>query len=276
MSFAEATAVSPGATEPPPPHLDRFDVTIAEGWDILGNANGGYVLATIARALSATLGRPDPITVTSHYLRPVSAGTAVVDVETVRVGRTLATGTARMSRDGNPLVEVLGAFGDLGPDGVDPDAPRLLRGEPPELPPVEECISMASASDAPTQFSSKIDLRFHPDDLGFVRGQPSGVPRMRGWIRLPEGEPFGTLGVLLAADAFPPTVFNASLPVAWAPTVELTVHVRARPAPGWLRGTFETWFVSGGRLEVSGELWDDNDELVAQSRQIALVPRPTS
>lgn len=275
MSFAEATSVSPGSTEPPPPKLDRFDVTIAEGWDILGNANGGYVLATVARALSATLGRPDPITVTSHYLRPVSAGPAVVDVETVRIGRTLATGTARLSRDGSPLVEVLAAFGDLGPDGVDPNAPRLIRSAPPELPPVEECISMASASESPTQFSSKVDMRFHPEDLGFVRGTPSGTPRMRGWFQLPGGEPLDSIGLLLAADAFPPTVFNASLPVAWAPTVELTVHVRARPAPGWLRGAFETWFVSGGRLEVSGELWDETGDLVAQSRQIALVPRPT-
>ncbi len=114
MGFADATAVTPGTTAPPPPELTRYDVTIAEGWDILGNANGGYVLSTIARALSTTLGRPDPITVTAHDLRPVSAGPAVVDVETVRIGRTLATATARLSRDGSPLVEVLGAFGDVG------------------------------------------------------------------------------------------------------------------------------------------------------------------
>jgi hypothetical protein len=29
--------------------------------------------------------------------------------------------------------------------------------------------------------------------------------------------------------------FNARLPVAWTPTVELTAHIRASPAPGWLR-----------------------------------------
>jgi len=275
MSFAEATSVTRGTTAPPPSHLERFDATITEGWDILGNANGGYVLATIARALSTALERPDPITITAHYLRPVSSGPAVIDVEKVREGRTLASATARLSRDGIALVEVLGAFGDLVPSGVVVDAPRLLRGAPPPLPPVEECVSMRSAAESPTQFSTKVDMRFHPEDLGFATGNPSGIPRMRGWFRLPDDEPLGTIGVLLAADAFPPTVFNASLPVAWAPTVELTVHVRARPARGWLRGTFETRFVTGGRLEVDGELWDETDELVAQSRQIALVPRPT-
>lgn len=276
MSFAEASAVSPGTTEAPPQHRQRYDVTIAEGWDILGNANGGYVLATVARAMRTEVDRVDPITITSHYLRPVGPGPAVVDVDTIRSGRTLATATACLSRDGKALIEVLGAFGDLGTPASSEGAPHLVRGEPPYLPPVGECISLRDALEAPTEFSSKVDIRFHPEDIGFVSGAPSGVPRMRGWIRLADGSHFDTIGVLLAADAFPPTVFNVSLPVAWAPTVELTVHVRARPQPGWLRGIFETRFVTGGRLEVDGELWDTGDQLVAQSRQIALVPRPTA
>jgi acyl-CoA thioesterase len=53
----------------------------------------------------------------------------------------------------------------------------------------------------------------------------------------------------------------------------LTAHVRARPAPGWLRCVFTTRFVTGGFLEEDGELWDDTGRLVAQSRQLALIPR---
>ena len=94
-----------------------------------------------------------------------------------------------------------------------------------------------------------------------------------GWFRLRDSEPIDTLGLLLAVDAFPPTAFNARLPVAWTPTIELTAHVRARPAPGWLRCVFTTRFVTGGFLEEDGELWDASGHLVAQSRQLALVPR---
>jgi len=68
-------------------------------------------------------------------------------------------------------------------------------------------------------------------------------------------------------------VFNADLPVEWTPTIELTAHVRARPEPGWLRCRFATHFVTGGFLEEDGEIWDGADRLVAQSRQLALVPR---
>lgn len=82
-----------------------------------------------------------------------------------------------------------------------------------------------------------------------------------------------TTGLLVAVDAFPPTIFFAGLPVAWVPTLELTAHIRARPAPGWLRGAFSTRFVTGGFLEEDGEVWDSEGRLVAQSRQLALLPR---
>ena len=96
---------------------------------------------------------------------------------------------------------------------------------------------------------------------------------MRGWFRLRDGETVDTTALLCAVDAFPPTAFNARLPVAWTPTVELTAHVRAAPAPGWLACAFATRFVTGGFLEADGEVWDTRGRLVAQSRQLTLVPR---
>jgi acyl-CoA thioesterase len=94
-----------------------------------------------------------------------------------------------------------------------------------------------------------------------------------GWFRLRDGEPVDTLSLLVAVDAFPPTVFFANLPIAWVPTLELTTHVRARPAPGWLACSFATRFITGGFLEEDGEVWDATGRLVAQSRQLALLPR---
>ena len=58
---------------------------------------------------------------------------------------------------------------------------------------------------------------------------------MRGWFRLRDDEPLDTLALVLAVDAFPPTSFNASLPVGWTPTVELTAHVRRARSDGLAR-----------------------------------------
>jgi hypothetical protein len=138
---------------------------------------------------------------------------------------------------------------------------------------VEACATHDPSGEVPLPFMGRVDLRLHPDDAGFSDGRPSGSPRRRGWFRLRDDEPAGTLGLLVATNAFPPTAFDARLPLGWTPTVELTAHVRARPEPGWLRCRFTTRFVTGGFLEEDGEVWDASGRSVARSRQLALVPR---
>jgi hypothetical protein len=64
--------------------------------------------------------------------------------------------------------------------------------------------------------------------------------------------------------------------VGWVPTVEYTVHVRGVPAPGPLRCVFRSRFVQNGCLDEDGEVWDSRDQLVAQSRQIGLLPQGVS
>ena len=63
------------------------------------------------------------------------------------------------------------------------------------------------------------------------------------------------------------------VPVAWAPTLELTVHVRGVPAAGPLRCRFRNRFMQNGLFEEDGEIWDSRGAIVAQSRQLALIPR---
>ena len=58
-----------------------------------------------------------------------------------------------------------------------------------------------------------------------------------------------------------------------APTLELTTHVRAKPAPGWLKVQHRTRNFAGGMFEEDCEVWDSSGRLVAQSRQLARLPR---
>jgi hypothetical protein len=247
----------------------EWSASIHEGWDIAGRANGGYLLAIAVRALVGAAGRPDPIAVTGHYLAPGTPGEVRVSTRVLKEGRRFATGTATMASGGRPLLAVLGTLGDLARAA----GPELIGGAPPELPPPEDCVEVAAAAAPPPPFMGKVELRLHPDDGAFRVGGRSGSPLMRGWFRLPDGETIDTVTLLCAVDAFPPTAFNASLPLAWTPTIELTAHVRAIPSPGWLRCRFSTRFVTGGFLEEDGEVWDPAGRLVAQSRQLALVPR---
>jgi hypothetical protein len=249
----------------------RMDVT--PGWDINGNANGGYVLALAASAMRAASGRPDPVTVTAHYLAPVTAGPVVVVPEIVKAGRRLVTVSARVEREGRQLVTLLGAFGSAAAPGE----PIYLGGAPPELPPVDQCVPR-SPTQGPVEVTlmDRLTVFLHPDDASMQSGQPSGEGVVRGWFGFADGRPMDTLALLLAADAFPPAVFNlAGLPRGWVPTVELTVHVRGLPAPGLLRARFQTRFVTGDAFEEDSELWDSAGRLVAISRQYAFLARPS-
>ena len=93
---------------------------------------------------------------------------------------------------------------------------------------------------------------------------------MAATISVPPSRDADPLSLLLAVDALPPTAFDLGLK-GWVPTIELTVHIRALPAPGPVRVAITTRNLAGGFLEEDAEIWDSADRLVAQSRQLATV-----
>ncbi|MEX2550709.1 MAG: thioesterase family protein [Nitriliruptoraceae bacterium] len=277
--FTRDTATQPLA---PGRHRGRVD----PGWSVVDDAapNGGYLLAIAARAMRAEASHPDPVSLTGHFLRPPSTGEVTIEVEVIRRGRRHDTLTARLVQDGTECVRVLATFGDLsaarGPTRVDL--------APPSFPPREQCIDTTSGTaalaaagavpDFPIQ--RRFDHRQPPDLAGWAVGRPAGRGEMGGYVRFADAaddDPMDTLGLLVVADCFAPAVFNAGdISARWVPTIELTVQVRARPAPGYLAARFTTQAITNGYLEEDGQIWDAESNLVALSRQLALMPREPS
>lgn len=246
-----------------------FESEVFDGWDIMGNANGGYLLSIAGRAMREHSGRRDPFTVTTHYLAPVPAGKVEVSVDTVKSGKLVTTMTASMRRDGKELVRLLGAFGEMSDDGT-----RHVTAMPPDIAPFEQCVRRTSDDGThPIGLLQNITAHIHPDDSAFINGSVSGTAVMRGWFEFKDQRPLDTLALLLATDAMAPPVFNLPIPQGWVPTLELTVHVRAVPVGTRLACIFRTRVVQGGLLEEDGELWDESGTLVALSRQMAVAAR---
>lgn len=258
-----------------------YDIDLSAGWTIISAVNGGYLLAVLGRALADALPHADPFTISAHYLTASSPGPAVVRTDVVRTGRTLSTGQASLFQyddQGHEVerIRVLASYGDL--DSL-PDDVRTT-AKPPAIPPMDQCFGpQDAASDvrlpsggAPVSGSSAIAdrlmLKLDPSTLGWAVGAPSGKGEMRSWFGLADGRDADPFSLLLAVDALPPTAFEIGLS-GWVPTVELTVHVRCRPAPGPLRVSITTRNLAGGFLEEDAEVWDSADRLVAQSRQLA-------
>ncbi|HSS11935.1 MAG TPA: acyl-CoA thioesterase domain-containing protein [Acidimicrobiales bacterium] len=104
--------------------------SIQPGWDIAGDANGGYLLAMAARALVGATRRPDPITVTAHYLAPGRTGEVHIVTRVLKRAKRFATATATVSSGARPLLAVLGTLGHL----AQLEGPELVDGAPPEIP----------------------------------------------------------------------------------------------------------------------------------------------
>jgi len=247
-----------------------YAAEIHDGWDILGNANGGYVMALVANAMRAECERPEPITITAHYLAPLPPGPVTIAAEVIKRGRRFSTVRASLQQGGRTAIEAIAAFGELGDVSREP---HHVGSEPPDLPPFESCPARGS-SDVPAPFGlvQRLDMRIHPDDAGFAKGAPSERSQVRGWFAFADGRPIDVFGTLLALDAFPPPVLNLPGVNGWVPTIELTVHLRAKPAPGPLRCSFESRIVQGDTCVEDGEAWDANGVCVAQVRQIGLMP----
>ena len=190
----------------------------------------------------------------------------------LREGGSVATVAAELGQEGTTRITALATYGDLRamPDDVATTAERAAR-----CPPLEECVpgthgaggdASRRAADGPLRHALRPDLRRLGDGSAERRGH------IQAWFRMADGHDVDPVGLLMVCDALPPVTFDLGRP-GWAPTLELTVHVRAVPAPGWLKVSHRTRNVAGGMFEEDCEVWDSAGRLVAQSRQLAMQPR---
>jgi acyl-CoA thioesterase len=244
------------------PRDGTFEVAISDRWSGQASINGGFLIANCLRALDAVLPFPDPITVSGFFLRPGNAGRSVMTTEVIRAGRTTAFGQASLSQGGKEVLRVTAAFADL--TAVTPEYAGLT---PPKLPDPAECERITGL--AGITLGQRFEYR-GPAQPGWLSGQPSGEPSAEFWMRFADGRPADTLTLPFIVDGAPPVVLELG---AVSTTIELTAHVRARPAPGWLACRVATRYVAGGYHEEDFEVWDSAGTLVAQSRQLALIRR---
>jgi hypothetical protein len=310
-AFDEATAVSLRGEGRYHTQADpRFAIMVAAGGAAPPAVNGGILMATVLRAVLDCAPNPYPVATSANFLRVPGIGPAEVAVDWIKRGKTASTARAALLQDGEPVLDTTITTGPLPPavaavsqqaavaldaglDGAGADWQSLnWTGAPPDFPDIEDCVDLAwwpgrtaaadaaagseesavAAAAAVAGFAAHVEVLLDPAGLGWRDGRPSGVPQMRGYVRLREDRDPDALMLALAVDALPPVVFGLGA-TGWAPTVELTWHMRAVPAPGPLQVAARSRHVSGGWFDEEAEVWDAAGRLVAQSRQLARVGR---
>ena len=92
----------------------RYRSKVNAGWNIGDNPNGGYLIALVDSAIRESILHPDPVSITTHFLRPGVAGKDCdIMVEIFRSGRTVTNVHATLSQKGKPRLEVVAVYSDL-------------------------------------------------------------------------------------------------------------------------------------------------------------------
>ncbi len=261
MPFDDDIAVRPGAD-------GAYDGAIADGWWTPRGPLGGYVQAIVLRGMQLAVGDDarQPRSMTMHFLRPPQLGPVTVHPTVERAGRSLTTVSARLSQGDKLLGLALGAFSTAW-EGPTLDTAGMPDVEPPEgrEPPPD----LSSSTSRPA-FTDWLTMQHRFGDPPFSRADRGETG---GWIGLREERPIDALTIAVLADAWFPAPWPRLSELAPAPTIDLTLHVRA-PLPlddGVLLGRFTSSLVRDGFFEEDGELWAQDGTLVAQSRQLGIL-----
>lgn len=249
-----------------------FEGRVSADWAIIMGANGGHLAAMILRAMQLTVPEPgwEPRTLTVHFARAPKDEPFTITTTVERTGRTMANVSARMTQNGKLVVLGIGIL------SASREGPEFSDISMPEVPPPDGSENVADRMDF--AFGRNFDFRvaYGSPNEGDADRAELGV-----WMRLREPRAVDHLAATQLLDAFAPAVFakmGRGGGGKAVPTVEMTFHYRETlPVPSdepgaWHLGIFRTQTARGGFIEEDGWLWNENGILVAQARQLALLP----
>ena len=248
-----------------------FGTEIIEDYWIIVGPNGGDLGALLTNAGEMHLGLETHQlrSMTIHYLTPPKLGPVDISVTTIRSGRSVTFLRFEMIQNSEIVLVATGLWASSN-NGI--ESPQIVM---PEVPDPEDCPVPIRLTDSPTRLHEKWEIRSVNQAFGVLT--ENNASHMRWWIRPKETSPISSALLVAAADALPPPIFFHSDTVKMAPTVDLTIHVRAEinsvkwgPA-AWLLAEFVTNHASGGFIEEDGLIWNNDGTLLCMSRQLALA-----
>lgn len=279
-------------------------VTVAEDGRILGffdsswgaseRPHGGIFAALAVRAIEAKLGHPEDLrlkSITFQFLRRPDWGEVEFDVEIVQRGRRVVFIAFKAKQGGSRGVIMSGVAAFLVPGLTMPiefvapmpqvgpapttDSPTIPIGEYTHksdgwleslsvFPPFWQHYLMAPRNGNLPMSNTPID--------------PKNPPSVGGWAMPKVATPIDNALIVQIADIFWPPTFAAVDKPFRAPTVDLTVHIRADIPLGGLPaqpiyGQFTSTSALHGIVEEDGVLYLSDGTLLAQSRQMAMLFR---
>ena len=261
-NFIEATSVASDG--------NVYRAEIDPEWFIWGPF-GGYLAALAMRAMAAHSAFRRPATLSCQYLSVGAAGSAVIEVETLRRGRSAECLRAVLRQGERRLIEAQSWIVADGLAGLEHDDAHSPSAEPPSSLPDWRNVGEEEQSPMWRHIQRKALKDFARPP------QSNGEPRWAGWIRLIEAIPEDEFALVAARTAlwidFAP--WNAAIHAhGWptqylAPTLDLTIQFQPDlylPRPGssaWMLVETASPQARAGLFGAHTRLWSEPGQLVA-------------
>jgi acyl-coenzyme A thioesterase PaaI-like protein len=255
-----------------------YDGELNKHWTIGPKVHGGAMMALCAQAerTACAAGSPDvePVAISASFLWAPDPGpmrlvtavrkrgrrVSVVDVELLQGDRTAVHAVVNL---GEP--EHFSPGGDTAPLLSANPVAELMAPEPPDdVEPIGPGHPLAGL----VHLGEGCEIR--PLLSTMQPGSAERPPMLQMWAR-PRGVAPDALFALMCGDLSAPVTFAVDR-TGWAPTIALTAFLRARPADGWLRVVCTCLEIGHDWFDEDHIVVDSLGRLVAQSRQLAMVP----
>ncbi|CAN5862230.1 thioesterase family protein [soil metagenome] len=249
-----------------------FEADLSPHWTIGPKIHGGVMLSLCAKAAAAALGDGghQPIAVSANFLWAPDPGPVQLVTTVRKRGRQISLVDVELTQQDRSAVRVAVTLGT-----PEHDAAPLLSVNPvagqmtPEPPPDIEQIGPGHRLAEINHLAVGCDIR---PDLSGLHPVDGRAPLTRIWVR-PREEAPDSLFALTCSDISMPVTFAVGR-TGWAPTVQLTAYLRGAPADGFLRVICTTTQIGQDWFDEDHTVVDCEGRIVAQSRQLALVPAP--
>jgi acyl-CoA thioesterase len=272
----------------------KYSAQLGAEWNCPIVPQGGMVVATIARAMTAALDDPAQTlrSISAVFAEPVAAGESELDVTVLRRGRSMSQCSASMRNPGNDAgTHAVAVFG----------APRrgfdIMDLTPPEVRPPHECVSFNDPPPPDVEWEEDPDFEPFPFWLN-VEGRPAlGTPpwedkpeserqalrcvyyRFQDPPRLDDGQ-WDPLAVVALCDTMPGAVGERIGPRAemWMPpSADFTVHMFGPVYSDYVLMVNRARFAGEGYASVDLEMWDTSEarpRLAAYATQMMFFAFP--
>lgn len=277
-SFTDAMRLTPVSADE---RVSVFDGELNEHWTIGPKVHGGAMLALCANAARAAIRAGggteaqghETIAVSGSFLWAPDPGPLRVVTTIRKRGRRVSLVDVELTQGDRSAVRAVMTLADPERDvapllSVNPVVPLMTPDPPPGLDSIGPGHPMADI----VHLAHGCDIR--PSLTTMAPRADGGPPVIEYWVRPRDG---GTdvLFALLCGDVSAPVTFGVNR-FGWAPTVQLTAYLRARPADGWLRVMCTTMQIGQEWFDEDHVVVDREGRIIVQSRQLAMVPQAQS